>query len=66
MKLYCPECKEEVIVIEGITAFYAHRNWWCAKHAYFTYENGKPSVKVPSPGKLKKIKDERRRRNKYE
>ena len=52
-KLYCEECHDWIIPIEGVTSIFMFGNHWCAKHANIHYENGVPLIKLPSKGKLK-------------
>jgi len=52
-RMWCDQCKEWIIPVEGVTAFIDRREWWCAKHARIHHwENGRPYVDFPSPGKL--------------
>lgn len=52
--MWCDECRDWLIAVDGVTAIYDHDAWWCAKHVKIhSWENGKPIVDFPSPGKLK-------------
>ena len=52
-KLYCHECKEWIIPVDGVTVVFARQRWWCAKHAdILRWENGHPIVEFPSRGML--------------
>ena len=52
-KLYCSQCDEWIIPVEGVTVIFARQRWWCAKHATIHHwENGKPIVDFPSTGML--------------
>ena len=52
-RLFCPDCRREIIPVEGVTAIRDRDAWWCAhcvKIAFF--RDGLPVVDFPSPGRL--------------
>lgn len=51
-RLYCEQCNEWIVLIEGVMAIYDRGYWWCAKHAQVSFRDGKPYVDFPSNGKL--------------
>lgn len=52
-RMYCEQCDEWIVPLEGVTALFQMGCWWCAKHCnILCYNNGKPIVDFPSDGKL--------------
>ena len=52
-RMYCADCNEWIIPVDGVTAIYDRGYWWCAKHVDMAYwKDGKPVVSFPSRGQL--------------
>lgn len=53
VKMYCYDCKENIRIVEGVTAVKDRGYWWCAKHVDIDgWEDGDIIVAFPSRGKL--------------
>lgn len=51
-RLYCVECDEWIIPVEGVTTLEDGGYLWCVRHAVVRYFDGEPIVVEWTPGKL--------------